>query len=54
MRAVLAVGDSVDLDNLPAQVDAAVARMQATTGPRPDPVQITVRFKSAGRERQLR
>ncbi len=53
MRAVLAVGDSIDLDNLPAQVDAALARMQATTGARPDPVQITVRFKSAGRERQL-
>ena len=33
MRAVLAVGDAIDLDNLPAQVDAALARMQATTGP---------------------
>ena len=54
MRAVLAVGDSIDLDNLPAQVDAALTRMQATTGARPDPVQITVRFKSAGRERHLR
>jgi hypothetical protein len=53
MRAVLAVGDAIDLDNLPARVDAALARMQATTGARPDPVQVTVRFKSAGRERQL-
>ena len=32
MRAVLAVGDSVDLEQLPARVDAALARMQATTG----------------------
>jgi hypothetical protein len=53
MRAVLAVGDAIDLDKLPARVDAALARMQATTGARPDPVQVTVRFKSAGRERQL-
>jgi hypothetical protein len=53
MRAILGVGDDIDLENLPAQVDAALGRMQATTGARPDPVQITVRFKSAGRERQL-
>ena len=53
MRAVLAVGDSIDLEQLPGQVDAALARMQATTGARPGPVQVAVRFKSAGRERQL-
>jgi hypothetical protein len=53
MRAVLAVGDSIDLDRLPAQVDAVLARMQVTTGIRPDPVQITIRFKAADRERQL-
>ena len=48
MRAILGVGDDIDLDNLPARVDAALGRLQATTGARPDPVQITVRFKSAG------
>jgi hypothetical protein len=53
MRAVLAVGDGIDLDTLPTRVDAALDRLQATTGARPDPVQVTVRFKSAGRERQL-
>jgi hypothetical protein len=53
MRAVIAVGDSIDLDRLPAQVDAVLARMQVTTGVRPDPVQITIRFKAAERERQL-
>ncbi len=53
MRAVLAVGDSIDLEQLPDQVDAALARMQATTGARPDPVQVTLRFKGAGRQRQL-
>ena len=37
MRAVLAVGDSIDLDQLPAQVDAALTRLQATTGPGPTP-----------------
>ena len=37
MRAVLAVGDSIDLDQLPAQVDAALTRLQATTGAGPTP-----------------
>ncbi len=46
MRAILGVGDGIDLDDLPAQVDAALGRLQATTGARPDPVQITVRFKA--------
>ena len=50
---MLAVGDNIDLDRLPAQVDAALARMETTTGTRPDPVQITIRFKAVGRERQL-
>jgi hypothetical protein len=53
MRAVLAVGDSVDLEQLPARVDAVLARMETTTGARPDPVQITIRFKAAPRQRQL-
>jgi hypothetical protein len=53
MRAVVAVGDNIDLERLPAQVDAVLARMQTTTGTRPDPVQITIRFKAADRQRQL-
>ena len=53
MRAVLAVGDNIDLERLPAQVDAVLARMQTTTATRPDPVQITLRFKAADRQRQL-
>jgi hypothetical protein len=54
LRAVLAVGDSVDLERLPARVDHVLARMHTTTGTRPDPVQITIRFKAAERQRQLR
>jgi hypothetical protein len=53
MRAVLAVGDNIDLDGLPGRVDAVLARVRATTGVRPDPVQVTLRFKSAPRQRQL-
>lgn len=53
LRAVLDVGDHCDLEHLPDRVDEVLARMQTTTGIRPDPVQITVRFKDAVRERQL-
>jgi hypothetical protein len=53
IRAVLSVGDTIDLERLPAQVDAVLARMETTTGTRPDPVQITIRFKAADRQRQL-
>jgi hypothetical protein len=53
MRAVLAVDDNIDLERLPAQVDAVLARMQTTTATRPDPVQITIRFKPADHQRQL-
>ena len=53
MRAVLAVGDNIDLERLPTQVDAVLARMQTTTATRPDPVQITLRFKAGDRQRQL-
>jgi hypothetical protein len=53
MRAVLAVGDSIDLDQLPAQIDTVLDRMQTTTGTRPDPVQITIRFTATDRQRQL-
>ena len=53
MRAVLVVGDNIDLDRLPTQVDAVLTRTETTTGSRPDPVQITIRFKAADRQRQL-
>jgi len=53
MRAVLTVGDHVDLDGLPACVDGVLARMKTTTGVRPDPVQVTLRFKAADAERRL-
>lgn len=53
MGAVLTVNDNIDLERLPGQVDTVLARMETTTGTRPDPVQITIRFKAAERERQL-
>lgn len=53
LRAVLTVGDRVDLDQLPAAVHDVLGRMESTTGVRPDPVQVTIRFKSSDRERQL-
>ncbi len=53
LRAVLDVGDDADLDGLPARVDDVLGRMETTTGVRPDPVLVTVRFKAVERERQL-
>ena len=53
LRAVLDVADDVDLEALPGNVEEVLGRMEATTGIRPDTIRITVRFKSAARERQL-
>jgi hypothetical protein len=53
MRTVLEVGDGIDLDGLPARVDEVVERMKTTAGVAPDPVQVTIRFKAADRERSL-
>jgi hypothetical protein len=53
MRAVIDISDDADLGKLPARVDEVLQRMQATTGVRPDPVQITVRFKGVDTERQI-
>ncbi len=53
MRTTLTVNDHVDLDQLPQRADAALERIETTTGVRPDPVQITVRFRAADRQRQL-
>jgi hypothetical protein len=53
MRAVLTVGDGVDLDSLPARVDEVLERSQTTVGVRPQPIQISIRFKTAEPDRQL-
>lgn len=53
MRAVLTVGDGVDLDRLAARVDEVLERSQTTVGVRPQPVQISIRFKAAEPDRQL-
>lgn len=53
MRAVLDVGDDADLDGLPGQVQRALDTLATTARVRPDPVQITIRFKAAQAERQL-
>ena len=51
MRAVLTVGDQIDLDGLPDRVDEALERATTTAGVRPEPVQVTLRFKAADPER---
>ncbi len=53
VRAVLTVGDDIDLADLPAKVGQALGRVETTTGIRPDPVQITLRFRSLDHEHQL-
>jgi hypothetical protein len=53
MRAVLTVGDHIDLDGLPGRVDQALERVTTTAGVRPEPVQVTLRFKAASPDRQL-
>lgn len=53
LRAVIDIGDDADLESLPAQVDEALERLRTSIGVRPDPVQITVRFKNAAPQRQL-
>jgi hypothetical protein len=53
MRTVLDVGDDIDLDGLAGRVDEVLERMKTTAGVAPDPVQVTVRFKAADRERHL-
>jgi hypothetical protein len=53
LRAVIDVGDNADLDQLPDRIQQTLDRLAVTAGLRPDPVQVTVRFKSADPERQL-
>lgn len=53
LRAVLDVGDHANMEDLPKRVGEVLGRIQTTTGIRPDPVQITVRFKASDRAHQL-
>jgi len=53
LHGTLTVGDRTDLDQLPRHVDAAIDRMESTTGIKPNPVQITIRFKAAEQQRRL-
>ena len=53
LRSVLDVTDRIDLQELPNQFDEAVERFKDTVGFRPDPVQVTLRFRGKPPERQL-
>ncbi len=53
LRAVLDVGDYADLDRLPGRVEDVLGRMETSTGVRPDPVQITLRFRQLDRQREI-
>jgi hypothetical protein len=53
LRSVLDVTDHVDLKSLPRRFDEALARFEQTVGYRPQPIQVTVRFRAGQRERQL-
>ena len=53
MRALITVGDTINLDGLPARVDEVLQRMKTTSGVRPETVRVTLRFKAAHPERQL-
>jgi hypothetical protein len=54
LRAMLDISDHINLDQLPDQVEGVLDRMHTTTGIRPGPIVVTVRFNSANRERQIR
>lgn len=53
LRAVLEVNDNADLDQLPDEVDKALARMHTTTGIALAPIQIALRFSDSDPQRQL-
>jgi hypothetical protein len=54
LRTVLDVSDQVNLNDLPKQFGEAIDRFTRTVGFRPHPIQVTLRFRGTGRERQLR
>lgn len=53
MRTLLELDDNIKLDELASHVDGVLERVKSTTGTRPQPLQVTARFASAKRERQL-
>jgi hypothetical protein len=53
LRSVLIVSDAIDFEELPGQFDLAVQRFSKTVGLRPDPVQVTLRFRGTQPERHL-
>jgi hypothetical protein len=54
LRTVLYVSDQVNLDALPRQFGEAMDRFNRTVGFRPHPIQVTLRFRGTGHDRQLR
>jgi hypothetical protein len=54
LRTVLDVDDQVNLNELPTQFVEAMDRFARTVGFRPHPIQVTLRFRGTGRDRQLR
>jgi hypothetical protein len=53
LRMLIEVGDHIDVEGLPGQVDGVLRRFRRTSGLEPTPVRITVRFAAGKRERQL-
>jgi hypothetical protein len=53
LRSVLDVADQVDLKKLPKQFDQAMSRFSNTVGFRPEPIQVTLRFRGKASPRQL-
>lgn len=53
LRSLLDVSDQVDLKDLPKQFDEAMDRFAQTVDFRPDPIQVTLRFRGRQRERRL-
>ncbi len=53
MRSVLEVSDDAEISELSRAVDEVLGRMELTVGFRPDPVQVTLRFRSGSAARVL-
>jgi hypothetical protein len=53
LRSVLDVTDDIDLQELPKQFDRTMSRFAGTVGFRPDPIQVTLRFRGKQSERRL-
>jgi hypothetical protein len=53
LRGVLDVTDQADLQELPKQFEQAMSRFARTVGFRPDPIQVTLRFRGKQSERRL-